>query len=247
MTADRRPALEASDLWFSYSARRPVLRGVSLTAAAGEITIVLGVSGSGKTTLLKLCKGLLGPQRGAVRVLGEPVVAGRRRRLDPGVAYIPQHLGLVRNSGVLDNVLTGALGRVAELPSLLRRLPEDELRRAQALLERLGIGEKAAEKVYALSGGERQRVAIARALMQRPRLLLADEFVSQLDVLTSRDILTIVRGIAAEGVAVVVTTHEMELADRYADTVIVLRDGEKVLDRRAQAETITDIALALRG
>jgi len=232
MTADRRPALEASDLWFSYSARRPVLRGVSLTAAAGEITIVLGVSGSGKTTLLKLCKGLLGPQRGAVRVLGEPVVAGRRRRLDPGVAY---------------NVLTGALGRVAELPSLLRRLPEDELRRAQALLERLGIGGKAAEKVYALSGGERQRVAIARALMQRPRLLLADEFVSQLDVLTSRDILTIVRGIAAEGVAVVVTTHEMELADRYADTVIVLRDGEKVLDRRAQAETITDIALALRG
>jgi len=79
------------------------------------------------------------------------------------------------------------------------------------------------------------------------RLLLADEFVSQLDVLTSRDILTIVRGIAADGVAVVMTTHEMELADRYADTVIVLRDGEKVLDRRAQAETITDIALALRG
>jgi phosphonate transport system ATP-binding protein len=246
MTADRPPALEASDLWFSYSAGRPVLRGVSLTAEARQITMVLGVSGSGKTTLLKLCKGLLGPQRGTVRVLGGPVVAARRSRLDPCVAYIPQHLGLVRNLGVLDNVLTGALGRVAQLPSLLRRLPTAELRRAQELLERLGIGHKADEKVYALSGGERQRVAIGRALMQEPRLLLADEFVSQLDVLTSRDILAIVRGIADEGVAVVVATHEMELVDRYADAVIVLRDGEKVLDRRGQAESIAAIALALR-
>ena len=246
MTADRRPTLEASDLWYSYSAGRPVLQGVSLTAEAGEITMILGVSGSGKTTLLKLCKGLLGPQRGVVRVLGALVVAGRRSRLDPSVAYVPQHLGLVRNLGVLDNVLTGALGRVAQLPSLLRRLPAAELRRAHALLERLGIGHKADEKVYALSGGERQRVAIARALMQEPRLLLADEFVSQLDVHTSRDILTIVRGIASDGVAVLVATHEMELVDRYADAVIVLREGEKVLDRRAKAESMADIALALR-
>src|SRR6266542_2446215 len=139
MTAYRGPALEASDLWFSYSAGRPVLRGVSLIAEARQITMVLGVSGSGKTTLLKLCKGLLGPQRGVVRVLGGPVGAARRSRLDPCVAYIPQHLGLVRNLGVLDNVLTGALGRVAQLPSLLRRLPTAELRRAQELLERLGI------------------------------------------------------------------------------------------------------------
>jgi phosphonate transport system ATP-binding protein len=246
MTTDRRPALEAADLWFSYRKERPVLRGVSLTAEAGEITMILGVSGSGKTTLLKLCKGLLGPRRGTVRVRGEPVIAARRSRLDPRVAYIPQHLGLVRNLGVLDNVLTGALGRVPQLPSLLRRLPLAELRRARELLERLGIGHKADDKVYALSGGERQRVAIARALMQEPRLLLADEFVSQLDVLTRSDILTIVRGIADAGVAVVVATHEMELVDRHADAVIVLRDGEKVLDRRGQAEGTADIALALR-
>jgi phosphonate transport system ATP-binding protein len=247
MTAARRVALEASDLWFSYSAGRPVLRGVSVTAEAGEITMVLGVSGSGKTTLLKLCKGLLAPQRGTVHVFGEAVVATRRSRLDAGVAYIPQHLGLVRNLSVLDNVLMGALGRVPELPSLIGRLPADEVRRAEGLLERLGIGLKADDRVYALSGGERQRVAIARALMQGPRLLLADEFVSQLDVLTSRDILTIVHGIAHDGLAVIVTTHEMELVDRYADAVVVLRDGEKVLDRRARAEGVADLVLALRG
>ena len=180
-------------------------------------------------------------------MLGRPVVAGRRQRLDPAVAYIPQHLGLVRNLAVLDNVLTGALARVAQLPSLLRRLPAVEHRRAHALLERLGIGHKADEKVHALSGGERQRVAIARALMQEPRLLLADEFVSQLDVHTSRDILTIVRGIADGGVAAVVATHELDLIDRYADAVIVLREGRKVLDRRAKAGSVADFALALRA
>jgi phosphonate transport system ATP-binding protein len=247
MTPNGRPALEASDLWFSYTAGRPVLRGVSVTAAAGAITMVLGVSGSGKTTLLKLCKGLLAPQRGAVKVLGEAVVAARRSRLDTHVAYIPQHLGLVRNLSALDNVLMGALGRVPELPSLIGRCPAAEVRRAEGLLERLGIGQKADDKVHALSGGERQRVAIARALMQSPALLLADEFVSQLDVLTSRDILTIVRGIAGDGVAVIVTTHEMELVDRYADAVVVLRDGQKVLDRRAPAEGVADLVLALRG
>jgi phosphonate transport system ATP-binding protein len=246
MTADTRPALEATDLWFSYRAGRTVLRGVSLEAGVREITMVLGVSGSGKSTLLKLCKGLLAPQQGAVRVLGRPVVATRRSRLDPCVAYIPQHLGLVRNLGVLDNVVTGALARVAQVPSLLHRLPGAEVRRARELLDRLGIGHKAHEKVYALSGGERQRVAIARALMQEPRLLLADEFVSQLDVHTSRDILSIVRGIANDGVAVVVATHELELVDRYADSLVVLRDGEKVMDRRARTENIADIALALQ-
>jgi phosphonate transport system ATP-binding protein len=247
MTSPSHPALEATNLWFAYGAGRSGLHGVSVAAEAGEITMVLGASGSGKTTLLKLCKGLLGPERGEVRVLDRPVVARRRQRLDPAVAYIPQHLGLVRNLAVLDNVLTGALARVAQLPSLLRRLPAVEHRRAHALLERLGIGHKADEKVHALSGGERQRVAIARALMQEPRLLLADEFVSQLDVHTSRDILTIVRGIADGGVAVVVATHELDLIDRYADAVIVLREGRKVLDRRAKAGSVADFALALRA
>jgi len=240
------PALEASGVWFSYGGGRPALRAVSLAAAAGAITMVLGASGSGKSTLLKLWKGLLAPGRGAVRALGDPVVSTRRGRLDARVAYIPQHLGLVRNAGVLDNVLAGALGRVAGFPSLLRRFPADEVRRARALLDRFGIGHKADAKAHALSGGERQRVAIARALMQEPRVVLADEFVSQLDVHTSRDILGVVRGIADTGVTVVVATHEVELVDRYADAVVVLRDGEKVLDRRAWQASAAEVTQALR-
>ena len=242
VTAQDTAALRVHDAWLSYVPGRAVLRGVSLDADAAAVTMVLGMSGSGKTTLLKLCKGLLSPQRGDVRVLGDPVVSAQRRgRLDPRVAYIPQQLGLVRTLTALDNAVTGALSRVGAIPSLLRLMPENEVRQARELLARLGIGHKADEKVYALSGGERQRVAIARALMQHPRVLLADEFISDLDPLTSAEIMTIVRDIVASGVAVVMTTHEMDVVRGHADHVIVLRDGEKVLDTQGvpDAEAIT--------
>ena len=223
-------ALSVHDAWLSYVPGREVLRGVSLEADAGAVTTVLGMSGSGKTTLLKLCKGLLTPQRGEVRVLGGPVIGAQRGRLDPRVAYIPQQLGLVRTLTALDNAVTGALSRVGTIPSVLKLMPENEVRQARELLARLGIGHKTDERVYALSGGERQRVAIARALMQQPRVILADEFISDLDPLTSAEIMAIVRDVVASGVAVVMTTHEMDVVRGHADHVIVLRGGEKVLD-----------------
>jgi phosphonate transport system ATP-binding protein len=226
----RSVALSVHDAWLSYVPGREVLRGVSLEADAGAVTMVLGMSGSGKTTLLKLCKGLLSPQRGEVRVLGGPVIGAQRGRLDPRVAYIPQQLGLVRTLTALDNAVTGALSRVGTIPSVLKLMPENEVRQARELLARLGIGHKTDERVYALSGGERQRVAIARALMQQPRVVLADEFISDLDPLTSAEIMAIVRDVVASGVAVVMTTHEMDVVRGHADHVIVLRDGQKVLD-----------------
>lgn len=229
--SEARPALEIRDLTFAYRSGSPALRNVDLSARAGEVTMVLGVSGSGKTTLLKLCKGLLAAQKGTVRVLGQPVAtAAARGRLDPRVAYIPQQLGLVRTLSVMDNVLTGGLARLPVLPSVLGAFPAVEHRRALDLLGRVGIPHKAEEKVFALSGGERQRVAIARALMQLPQVLLADEFISDLDPMTSETIMRIISGIAGEGVAVVMTTHEMEIVRGYGGHVVVLRDGVKVLD-----------------
>ena len=240
-------ALSVHDAWLSYVPGRPVLRGVSLDADAGAVTMVLGRSGSGKTTLLKLCKGLLSPQRGEARVLGEPVVSAQHRgRLDRRVAYIPQQLGLVRTLTALDNTVTGALSRIGTVPSLLKLMPENEVGQARELIARLGIGHKADEKVYALSGGERQRVAIARALMQQPRVVLADEFISDLDPLTSGEIMAIVRDIVASGVAVVMTTHEMDVVRGHADHVIVLRDGEKVLDTQGVPDAAA-ITSALRS
>jgi phosphonate transport system ATP-binding protein len=244
--SDGRPALEAIDVSFAYRAGRPVLRGVSVETRPGEVTMVLGVSGSGKTTLLKLCKGLLAPQKGTVRVLGQPVShAVGRGQLDPRVAYIPQQLGLVRTLSVIDNVLTGALGRLSVVPTLLHTFPGAERDRAEDLLARVGLRHKTDERVFALSGGERQRVAIARALMQTPSVLLADEFISDLDPVTGETIMQIISGIAREGVAVLMTTHEMQVVRAYGGHVAVLRAGEKVLDVRTRPD-LDQIVAAFR-
>lgn len=230
-------ALEISEISYSYSSGRPVLRGIDLDAAPGEVTMVLGMSGSGKTTLLKLCKGLLAPRSGSVRILGEPVTAAPGRgRLDPRVAYIPQQLGLVRTMTALENVMTGALARLTGLASLGGWPPAAERARAEELLDRVGLGGKAGERVFALSGGERQRVAISRALMQDPRVLLADEFISDLDPVTTARIMDVIGEIARTGVTVLMTTHEMEVVRSHAGHVVVLRDGAKVLDMRERPE-----------
>ena len=210
--------------------------------------MIVGPSGSGKTSLLKLAKGLLRPQRGTIELMGRPLPrVGMRDKLDPHVAYIPQQLGLVRNLSVLENVLSGALGRVGALGSILKLFPPGCVEEARETLTSLGIGHKANDKLYALSGGERQRVAIARALMQQPRLILADEFVSQLDRVTGFEIMRIMRGIADRGVGVVVTTHELGLVRRHADRVIVMRAGEKVLDEPAARVAVDELEAVIRG
>lgn len=240
-------AVEASGLWFTHGKGRAVLQDVSFAAAQGRITVILGASGGGKTTLLKVLRGLATPQRGEISVLGRPVlrVAGGRR-LDRRVAYIPQQLGLVRNLSVLDNTLTGALGRVGILASLVKLWPRSAVEEAHDTLEMLGIGHKAHDKVFALSGGERQRVAIARALMQQPGLILADEFVSQLDPVTTGEIMDVMRTIAGRGVALVMTTHELDVVSRYADRVVVLRGGEKVLDCPTAEVSASDLATMIK-
>jgi phosphonate transport system ATP-binding protein len=222
--------VDARDLHVAYVAGRDALRGVSLKVGAGEICMILGPSGSGKSTFLKALKGLLRPTQGTISLFGRQAARPlrRRARLEPGVAYIPQHLGLVRNLTVLDNTLIGVLGATGTLRSLLKMFPAPEVSRATTTLESLGVGHKLHEKVYALSGGERQRVAIARALMQQPRLVLADEFVSQLDPVTTREVMDAVRAIAAAGVTFVITSHEIDLVCEYADRAVFFRDGRKI-------------------
>lgn len=219
------PVVVADGVRFGFGGSRTVLRGVSLQVKQGQVTMILGASGSGKTTLLKLIKGILRPQGGTLKVLGRTSTGNRQ-----DVAYIPQNLGLVRNLSVLDNALTGALTRAPALPALFHVFPKDEVEEGLAVLDRLQIGLKAYQKVHELSGGERQRVAIARAIMQRAPLLLADEFVSQLDPVTCDEIMDLVKRRAAiRGVTIIQTTHELDIVAKYADDVIVLRDGVTVL------------------
>lgn len=239
------------DVWYGYARARPVLKGIDLQVAPGTVTMILGSSGGGKTTLLKLAKGLLKPQRGSIDVMGQPVKAGGNLwgvgRLDHRVAYIPQQLGLVRSLSVIENVLTGALCRVGWLPGLLKLFPQDCRQEAHRLLEAVGLAHKAEEKAYALSGGERQRVAISRALMQEPRLILADEIISQLDPAKGAEIMEIARTIVHQGVALVMATHNLETVSRYGDRVVLLDEGEKALDCAANETSSIHLSQRMTG
>jgi phosphonate transport system ATP-binding protein len=251
-TAPAVPAVAATGLSCAYTRGRPVLHGVDLTVAPGAICMILGPSGSGKSTLLKAMKGLVPVTAGSLDVLGVPVAgpgASPRtaRALQQSIAWIPQNLGLVRSATVLANVLTGALGRVGTLPSLVGLFPEAIRQEARATLEALGIAHKADDTVFTLSGGERQRVAIGRALMQRPRLVLADEFVSHLDVVTTREIMAIVSRIARTGVSFLITSHAPDLAADHGDLVVVVRDGRKVYEGAANAFTRASVVSLLRS
>lgn len=247
MTAPPPSAVSVRGLWCGYPGAAPVLRGVDFEARPGEVTVILGESGGGKTTLLRVLKGLTRAQRGEVVVLGETPHRGRSGRLDPRVAYIPQQLGLVRSQSVMANALTGALARTGTWRSLLGWTPTGHVEEAATVLDSLGIGAKAGQAVRTLSGGERQRVAIARSLMQHAEVILADEFVSQLDVVTSREIMALARGVAARGVALVMTTHELDLAREFADRVVVLRDGRVSLSGAAREVDEAVLVKAIRG
>lgn len=239
------PAVEVSDAWFRYGRRDFVLRGVSLAVTPHRVTTILGASGSGKTTLLRLIKGLDHPERGEVRIAGVVRRSRPHWRLDPRIAYIPQQLGLVRGRTVLENTLTGALSRTSGWRTLSGRFPRALVDEARTTLDTLGIGHKSGERVRALSGGERQRVAIARALMQQPAVILADEFVSQLDPATTRETLSLMRGITQRGVTLLMTTHELDVVEHFADRVVLLRAGQKVLDEAAGVTSSAGLAGAM--
>lgn len=219
-------ALRADDISFAYHDEAWVLKDVSLALPRGKLTMLMGPSGSGKTTLLKVLAGIAKPQRGRVVVLNHTIEKQTQRRLSPLIGYIPQQLGLIRNLSALENVLMGALGRSGHGKTLLGIFPCHEMEQAQVALDLMGIGRKASETVFRLSGGERQRVAIARTLLQRPQVVLADEFVSDLDLALASEILTRMRVAAAqEQITFLMSMHRVGLRD-FGDQILTLNHGE---------------------
>ena len=222
-------ALHAERIWFSFRNHEWVLRDVSLAIPAGKHTVIMGPSGTGKTTFLRVLAGLLKPNQGQVRVFGQLTQELNSRELSPLVGYIPQQLGLVRNLSALENVLMGALGRLDNSKALLGLFPREEIEKARAALEMMGIAYKGSEQVFRLSGGERQRVAIARTLLQHPRIVVADEFASDLDLaLASEILLRIKRAAEQEKITFIMSMHRIGLARQFGDAVLALRNGELV-------------------
>ncbi|MCX7370049.1 MAG: phosphonate ABC transporter ATP-binding protein [Alphaproteobacteria bacterium] len=210
------------------------LDDVSFVVDPGEFVALLGPSGAGKSTLFRCVTRLVAPDTGVVRVLGRDMSAlgGQELRLarrDVGLIF--QQFNLIGRLSAMDNVLAGRMGHASTLRVVLRQFTRADRQLALAALDRVGLLERAGQRADSLSGGQQQRVAIARVLAQQARLLLADEPVSSLDPQSAENVLGILRNIAREtGIAVVCALHQVDLARRYADRVVALRGGRKLLD-----------------
>ncbi|MEH0819161.1 MULTISPECIES: amino acid ABC transporter ATP-binding protein [unclassified Micromonospora] len=219
-----------------------VLKGIDLTVAPGEVTCLLGPSGSGKSTFLRCINHLERIDGGQLWVDGDLV--GYRRQGDRlhelkarEVARRRRDIGMVFQRFNLFPHLT-ALGNVIEAPVRVLGTPREAARaEAMRLLARVGLAEKAGSYPGQLSGGQQQRVAIARALAMHPKLMLFDEPTSALDPELVGDVLDVMKGLAADGMTMVVVTHEMGFAREVADSVAFL-DGGVVVESGAPADVL---------
>ena len=201
------------------------LAGVSLTIARGEHTAIIGPSGSGKSSLMNILGGLDRPTRGTYRFEGEDVgqmdddsLADFRSRR---IGFVFQSFQLLPRLSALQNV---------ELPMVYAGLlPAERRERAAAMLERVGLGSRMGHRPTQLSGGQQQRVAIARALANAPDLLLADEPTGALDSQTGKDVLALFHQLNAEGLTILIVTHDHDVAAQ-ADRRVTFRDGLIVSD-----------------
>jgi phosphonate transport system ATP-binding protein len=230
------PAVRISSLGKVYAGGVRALAEVSFEVAKGEFLAILGLSGSGKSTLLRCVNRLIDPTEGSIWISGEEVSAlegARLRRMRRRVAMIFQQFNLVKRHSVIDNVLSGALGRCGTVSSLLMTFPVVERERAMACLDRVGLADRAHSRADALSGGQQQRVAIARALMQQPSLILADEPVASLDPALRHSVMRHIEALNRdEGMTVLCSLHDIDLVERYATRLVALRNGRLVWQGR---------------
>ncbi len=203
------------------------LRGVSLDIEAGDFVAIMGASGSGKSTLMNILGCLDRPTAGEYRLAGEAVqgmspdqLASIRNRR---IGFVFQQFNLLPRTSALENV---------ELPMVYAGVPASERQvRALEALRLVGLGERTGHTPAELSGGQQQRVAIARALVNQPAMVLADEPTGALDSQTSEDIMRLLTQLNAQGITVVLVTHEADVA-AWARRRIVFRDGTIAQDQR---------------
>ena len=220
MNGDRPPAISAHGLTYTVDAKT-LLDGVSLHARRGELVGLVGPNGAGKTTLLRALSGVLRCQAGVVRFDGVDAHRLSSRQVAAGVALVPQVAPYTHGFNVIELVL---MGRYPHLGRFQIEGREDNRIATDAM--RLTETEQFADRTLdTLSGGERQRVFIARALAQQPRVLLLDEPTTNLDVLHQLKLLDVVRRLVDDGLTAVAAIHDLNVAARYCDRLVLLSGG----------------------
>ncbi len=217
---------------------RTVLRDITFEIAKGEVICLIGSSGSGKSTLLRCINGLERHDGGDITVEGIPVSPQTLKGVRSKIAMVFQRFNLFPHRTALQNVIEGPV-------HVLGRAPRDAEKAGRSLLERVGLGDRCDAYPSELSGGEQQRVGIARALAMNPTAILFDEPTSALDPERVGEVLKVMRGVAADGITMIVVTHEMSFARQVADRVLFMDDGyivengsaEEVLTRPRVART----------
>ncbi len=209
----KEPIVEIKDIWLSFRGR-PVLEAVNLRLDEGDYLGLIGPNGSGKTTLLRVILGLLSPDRGSVRVLGDSPAGARGR-----VGYVPQYTRFDASFpvNVLDVVLMGRIGS----GGLFRQPSKRDRDVALSSLDKVEMADEAGRQIGRLSGGELQRVMIARALAVEPRLLLLDEPTASLDTRVGVSVFELLKDLAQE-ITLVLVSHDVGVISRYVKTVACL-------------------------
>ena len=195
-----------------------VLKGIDLEVADKEVVVIIGPSGSGKSTLLRSINYLDVPSKGKISIDGKEHSAADINRVRAEVGMVFQRFNLFPHMTVLDNITLA--------PRKVRKTAREEAEKdARMLLEKVGLADKAEAYPEQLSGGQQQRVAIARALAMKPRLMLFDEPTSALDPEMVKEVLDVMRSLAAEGMTMVIVTHEMGFAREVGDRLLFVDDG----------------------
>lgn len=216
--------LKLTDITKSFGTNE-VLRGVNLSVRRGEIVAVIGPSGSGKSTMLRACVGLERVSGGTIEIEGRALVSDGvyvrdrdMRDICARTGMVFQHFNLFPHMSVLDNLCLA--------PVMRKRMDKKSAGELAAeLLEKVGLSDKADAMPSSLSGGQKQRVAIARALMLSPDIMLFDEPTSALDPELTGEVLTVMRGLAADNMTMVIVTHEITFAQDIADRVLFMDEG----------------------
>jgi iron complex transport system ATP-binding protein len=232
--------LELEQIAYTYpTGKSPVMQGFNLAIGAGTSTAILGPNGAGKTTLLHLILGWLHPSAGQVRLNGKTIGQYSRRELGRWMGLVPQNETTPFDYSLLEYVL---LGRTPYLEPLA--MPgEIDLQISKQKLADVGLSLLSQRTMPSLSGGERQLVLVARALAQEPKLLLLDEPTSHLDLSNKSRLIKVLRGLQAQGVTIIFTTHEPDVASALATHMVLMREGE-VLQSGTAEQVMTDSALS---